>query len=255
LRLASRHCCVPAHAITSSDSFGQCLMTSLGLAAANRSKCWIQDNPATRRTFRGDIYGNRNGLFFRSSHSENSGVGARRSPRTAASHGGAQASEPQKQDAKRKWKGHGFNLIWRPKFDGEFGPKKFVLTKNWTSPKSPVQESPTGHSSNTPSRLVGLPIPRRSRTASTSRASILSPGFGLMCHKRPIQKSHRQLSAWDRFPTERLSICKARQHIRWRRSQHSIRRVSRRSLLATQTTARPPLFLTLTKRILARTTT
>ena len=37
-----------------------------------------------------------------------------------------------KQDAKRKWKGHGFNLIWRPNFDGEFGAKEFFLQLNLT---------------------------------------------------------------------------------------------------------------------------
>ena len=38
----------------------------------------------------------------------------------------------RKQDAKRKWKGHGFNLIWRPNFGGEFGQKEFFLQLNLT---------------------------------------------------------------------------------------------------------------------------
>ena len=33
----------------------------------------------------------------------------------------------QQDAAKRKWKGRGFNLIWRPNFGGEFGPKPFFL--------------------------------------------------------------------------------------------------------------------------------
>jgi hypothetical protein len=42
-----------------------------------------------------------------------------------------------KQDAKRKWKGHGFNLIWRPNFpfeseDKPFGDKQFFLQLNQT---------------------------------------------------------------------------------------------------------------------------
>jgi len=36
------------------------------------------------------------------------------------------------QQAKRKWKGKGFNLIWRPNFGGEFGPKPFFLQLNLT---------------------------------------------------------------------------------------------------------------------------
>jgi len=40
-----------------------------------------------------------------------------------------QPADP-KQDAKRKWKGHGFNLIWRPNFNNEFGPKEFFLQLN-----------------------------------------------------------------------------------------------------------------------------
>ena len=48
---------------------------------------------------------------------------------------GPKPADP-KQDAKRKWKGHGFNLIWRPNFVGsegsEFGQKEFFLQLNLT---------------------------------------------------------------------------------------------------------------------------
>ena len=48
---------------------------------------------------------------------------------------GPKPADP-KQDAKRKWKGHGFNLIWRPNFDrsegSEFGQKEFFLQLNLT---------------------------------------------------------------------------------------------------------------------------
>lgn len=48
---------------------------------------------------------------------------------------GPRPADP-KQDAKRKWKGHGFNLIWRPNFDrsegSEFGQKEFFLQLNLT---------------------------------------------------------------------------------------------------------------------------
>jgi hypothetical protein len=36
------------------------------------------------------------------------------------------------QDAKRSWKGYGFNMIWRPNFGGEFGPQDFFLELNFT---------------------------------------------------------------------------------------------------------------------------
>lgn len=35
-------------------------------------------------------------------------------------------------DAKRSWKGKGFNMIWRPNFNGESGPKDFFLELNFT---------------------------------------------------------------------------------------------------------------------------
>jgi hypothetical protein len=38
----------------------------------------------------------------------------------------------EQQKAKRKWKGHGFNLIWRPNFGGEFGRGRFFLQLNLT---------------------------------------------------------------------------------------------------------------------------
>lgn len=44
---------------------------------------------------------------------------------------GPKPTNPQ-QDAKRKWKGHGFNLIWRPNFNGEFGDKQHFLQLNLT---------------------------------------------------------------------------------------------------------------------------
>jgi len=37
-----------------------------------------------------------------------------------------------KHNAKRKWKGHGFNLIWRPNFGDEFGRGHFFLQLNVT---------------------------------------------------------------------------------------------------------------------------
>ena len=36
------------------------------------------------------------------------------------------------KDAKRSWKGTGFNMIWRPNFGGEFGPTDFFLQLNFT---------------------------------------------------------------------------------------------------------------------------
>ena len=36
------------------------------------------------------------------------------------------------QNAKRSWKGHGFNMIWRPNFGGEFGQQDFFLQLNLT---------------------------------------------------------------------------------------------------------------------------
>jgi hypothetical protein len=41
-------------------------------------------------------------------------------------------SANREQNAKRRWKGHGFNLIWRPNFGGEFGPREFFLQLNLT---------------------------------------------------------------------------------------------------------------------------
>ncbi len=38
----------------------------------------------------------------------------------------------QGEKAKRSWKGHGFNMIWRPNFGGEFGPQDFFLQLNLT---------------------------------------------------------------------------------------------------------------------------
>jgi hypothetical protein len=38
-----------------------------------------------------------------------------------------------KKDAKRSWKGRGFNMIWRPNFGGEFGPQDFFLQLNFTN--------------------------------------------------------------------------------------------------------------------------
>lgn len=36
------------------------------------------------------------------------------------------------KDAKRSWRGTGFNMIWRPNFGGEFGPQDFFLQLNFT---------------------------------------------------------------------------------------------------------------------------
>lgn len=36
------------------------------------------------------------------------------------------------KDARRSWKGPGFNQIWRPNFGGEFGPQDFFLQLNMT---------------------------------------------------------------------------------------------------------------------------
>jgi hypothetical protein len=49
---------------------------------------------------------------------------------------GPKPTDPR-QDAQRKWKGHGFNLIWRPNFpfesdDKPFGDKQFFLQLNLT---------------------------------------------------------------------------------------------------------------------------
>jgi len=44
---------------------------------------------------------------------------------------GLVGNKPAKQP-KRTWKGKGFNLIWRPNFGGEFGPKPFFLELNLT---------------------------------------------------------------------------------------------------------------------------
>jgi hypothetical protein len=40
--------------------------------------------------------------------------------------------EDPNQHAKRKWRGRGFNLIWRPNFGSQFGPKCFFLQLNLT---------------------------------------------------------------------------------------------------------------------------
>ena len=40
--------------------------------------------------------------------------------------------EDPNQHAKRKWRGRGFNLIWRPNFGSQFGPKPFFLQLNLT---------------------------------------------------------------------------------------------------------------------------
>jgi hypothetical protein len=45
---------------------------------------------------------------------------------------GPKPADSKQDAAKRKWKGHGFNLIWRPNFGGEFGPKSFFLQLNLT---------------------------------------------------------------------------------------------------------------------------
>jgi len=45
---------------------------------------------------------------------------------------GPKPADPKQDAAKRKWRGHGFNLIWRPNFGGEFGPKSFFLQLNLT---------------------------------------------------------------------------------------------------------------------------
>jgi hypothetical protein len=52
--------------------------------------------------------------------------------------------EDRDQQAKRKWKGTGFNLIWRPNFSGEFGPKHFFLQLNMTDEELDFTEI-TGH--------------------------------------------------------------------------------------------------------------
>jgi hypothetical protein len=44
---------------------------------------------------------------------------------------GPKPAHPE-QAAQRKWKGHGFNLIWRPNFDRQFGHKRFFLQLNLT---------------------------------------------------------------------------------------------------------------------------
>ena len=164
---------------------------------------------------------------------------------------GPKPADP-KQDAKRKWKGHGFNLIWRPNFDrsegSEFGQKEFFLQLNLTDEELDFTEiTGTGIANRSlfedTITLGGIAYTQAIKDTSTSRGSILSPGFGPMCHKQPIRKATNNCPHGINSPRNDSSICRALQHIWWRRRQHSIRRVSRRSLLATQTTARPPLFL------------
>ena len=91
----------------------------------------------SRWAFREDIDGHRNGLFFRSGHSASTraleaAVDLLGPLRPMV---GPKPADP-KQDAKRKWKGHGFNLIWRPNFvrseGSEFGQKEFFLQLNLT---------------------------------------------------------------------------------------------------------------------------
>ena len=36
------------------------------------------------------------------------------------------------RDARRTWRGKGFNMIWRPNFGNESGPKDFFLELNFT---------------------------------------------------------------------------------------------------------------------------
>ena len=168
---------------------------------------------------------------------------------------GPKPADP-KQDAKRKWKGHGFNLIWRPNFDrsegSEFGQKEFFLQLNLTDEELDFTEiTGTGNRqpvtlSKIPSPLVGLPTPRRSGGSSTSRGSILSPGFGLMCQRRPIRKSHQQLSASDNSPRNDYQFAGHCNTLV--ATPPTIRRVSRRSLSTVQTTARPALFINRSKR-------
>src|SRR5580693_7293230 len=44
---------------------------------------------------------------------------------------GLVGDQPAKQP-KRTWRGTGFNMIWRPNFDNEFGTKDFFLELNFT---------------------------------------------------------------------------------------------------------------------------
>ncbi len=44
------------------------------------------------------------------------------------------------KDAKRSWKGTGFNMIWRPNFGGEFGPQDFFLQLNFTEEQLDLTE-------------------------------------------------------------------------------------------------------------------
>src|SRR6266536_1828776 len=44
------------------------------------------------------------------------------------------------KDAKRSWKGTGFNMIWRPNFGGEFGPQDFFLQLTFTEEQLDLTE-------------------------------------------------------------------------------------------------------------------
>ena len=92
------------------------------------------------------------------------------------------------KDAKRSWKGTGFNMIWRPNFGGEFGPTDFFLQLNLTDEQLDFTEI-TGNGELRTARCSkktvvlggGAATRKRSRTVSTNPVSISSLAYGQTC--------------------------------------------------------------------------
>jgi hypothetical protein len=172
---------------------------------------------------------------------------------------GPKPADSKQDSAKRKWKGHGFNLIWRPNFGSEFGPKSFFLQLNLTDEELDFTEiTGTGIANRSlfehTITLGGIAYTQAIKDSFDHSGQHFEPGVWAHVPQTANPKEESTIVRMGSIPHERPSICRALQKVQWRQSQHSIRRASRRSLLAPQTTG-PPLFLTRGKRILARTTT
>ena len=121
------------------------------------------------------------------------------------------AAQPQ-----RTWRGAGFNMIWRPNFDSEFGTKDFFLELNFTD--ETLSFTDIGGATGVANRdcfsrgysSARLRTFKRSMTASTTPDNILNPGSGLTYRKQPTPANPRPSRVWAPSRTARPSICRGR---------------------------------------------
>ena len=98
------------------------------------------------------------------------------------------------KNPKRSWKGHGFNMIWKPNFGGEFGPQDFFLQLNLTDEELEFTEiTGTGIANRSLFEhtvvLGGAGYTQAINDSFDGAGHISSRASGPMCRRSPIRRS------------------------------------------------------------------